>query len=1230
MKQISHVTALALVLVLCFTSFILPDFASAAPPNGTVIYVAPDGNDNNAGTNVDQPLATVAGARDRIRAIKKAASGELPPGGITVYFRGGTYNVAETTYFEAEDTGTAISPITYTAYPGEKPLFSGGSYLDGKNFSKVSDPAMLSRLMTSDARKAVVSIDLFKNGFTFDDLDYSKAFWANGNLNEFVSEQYAETGYMPSRMQVFIDDQVLDLARYPNKVPGIFAENPYDSYLRVPEVLDTGFDDLTEQPTGKNPVFRTLENRVKRWASYEDIVVFGSIGWEFFYNKNIIKNLDPNRMTIELKGKPSSGVKKGSRYAFENVFEELDTPGEYYISREGVLYLFPTKNMKNATVKISMLDENYMVDVKDSSYLTFSELGFELTKGSVFHIVGGEYCNVEDCTLKNYGGSGVRIGSGAWATRDLAAAYTELRNEQIEAGKSPAEADAILDAMLIDPESDFNREAALNGKHHSITGSTFLNTGFMAAKISTGNTVQREGGDVLFENNIIKHSGILGGAYNSGLNLEGVGITIKNNLFSYCRGQAISANIIDTKIIYNEFVDSPCDMAEDTGAVYINYMGINDGTEVRYNYFHDVTGIDHPGIGFDFARRVGGAYYDNNMPHRDFSYNVIYNVPLVSNPADVIGLFTNVNNIYVDVPYVFEYPTEDIRDSLHGQDATGMDLIQEHDVLKIYYDDGSGIYNSALWLEKYPTLKEYYDHMEVRTNIETVMSDIEDNLVVNLNALRSERSLWVAGDWKDHWQGIEWPAMDESVPVDDKYGKVFNNHYFEGGSAGKTAEAAALFSDYEGRNFELTEQAAEDLGIQAIDMSKIGVQGIKSPKRVNDFDDPLSGVKFTAYFDNWFRGTDEERNETGYFKQVSLWREVTPGNWEWVNESGLNVESSARILVKPGADYAVYFHGDSTHFPQFVGVPTDMGDNGNVELIGKSVNIPAEVFTAPPKGVTKFRVKASSFVDFDYTLSSYENIGGKVLAPVGKALPADTYVEVRRLATAPDGHLYWDFLPGTFPVDSKGKFTIENLAPRWKYAIVAHAQGYEPTWLGDVAAADFAPANPKVVTFTAPANNVSYKPPTITLIASEEPEILPTFTIMRHFGLYSGSGVSWAKVDHDHQKFLRLLYNGEAVDPSQYSVSEGSTVITLEEAHVKSYASGTHYFTAVFTDGQTDPIKLEISKADGAKADPKSENNSKTGDDANIALILILIAAALCALCATLIWRKKTKRAQTQ
>jgi hypothetical protein len=86
------------------------------------LFVAPGGRDDNPGT-AEKPLATLAGARAAVRRLK--ADGGLKAG-ATVMVRAGTYRLSEPVLLDPEDSGTKEHPIVYAAYPGEKPILSGG------------------------------------------------------------------------------------------------------------------------------------------------------------------------------------------------------------------------------------------------------------------------------------------------------------------------------------------------------------------------------------------------------------------------------------------------------------------------------------------------------------------------------------------------------------------------------------------------------------------------------------------------------------------------------------------------------------------------------------------------------------------------------------------------------------------------------------------------------------------------------------------------------------------------------------------------------------------------------------------------------------------------------------------------------------------------------------------------------------------------------------------------
>jgi hypothetical protein len=85
---------------------------AAMPASATTWYVAGTGNDSNAGTSVKAPFAT----------LQHAANLTSP--GDTVMVLDGTYAVPCTAcdVLDIGISGTAAAPITYQAYPGQKPV----------------------------------------------------------------------------------------------------------------------------------------------------------------------------------------------------------------------------------------------------------------------------------------------------------------------------------------------------------------------------------------------------------------------------------------------------------------------------------------------------------------------------------------------------------------------------------------------------------------------------------------------------------------------------------------------------------------------------------------------------------------------------------------------------------------------------------------------------------------------------------------------------------------------------------------------------------------------------------------------------------------------------------------------------------------------------------------------------------------------------------------------------
>ncbi len=98
--------------------------ASAGEPP-VAYYVAPNGNDTNAGT-IEAPFASLDRARLVLRALLLGGIDD----DIHVYLRGGTYFISDPVTFDTSDSAPAGRVIEYTSFPGERAVISGGRAID--------------------------------------------------------------------------------------------------------------------------------------------------------------------------------------------------------------------------------------------------------------------------------------------------------------------------------------------------------------------------------------------------------------------------------------------------------------------------------------------------------------------------------------------------------------------------------------------------------------------------------------------------------------------------------------------------------------------------------------------------------------------------------------------------------------------------------------------------------------------------------------------------------------------------------------------------------------------------------------------------------------------------------------------------------------------------------------------------------------------------------------------
>ena len=116
------------------------DFKAQANVLYHVFFVSTNGDDTRSGkypTACDSsdkgPLATLPGAKNLLGEMIESGSMGKP---VLVYLRGGKYFQTAPITFSPGDSGTQNAPITYLAYPYEKPIFSGGKII--KNWQEVN------------------------------------------------------------------------------------------------------------------------------------------------------------------------------------------------------------------------------------------------------------------------------------------------------------------------------------------------------------------------------------------------------------------------------------------------------------------------------------------------------------------------------------------------------------------------------------------------------------------------------------------------------------------------------------------------------------------------------------------------------------------------------------------------------------------------------------------------------------------------------------------------------------------------------------------------------------------------------------------------------------------------------------------------------------------------------------------------------------------------------------
>lgn len=240
------------------------------------IVVSPDGDDANDGT-LENPLRTVEAAKEKVKSVQSDTN-------VTVWFRAGTYQIADTIKFTADDK----SNVLYRSYPNEKVEFSGAKEISG--FSETTLNGV--KVFTADV--AIDSED-----------DYFRSL--------FKSDKRLTRPEYPKEGTFKIKDPKLDEAVAPEIDPHFFTHSA---------------------------VFYAHTNNVLDFANAGDVEVKVM---HFWCDEHLpVHSVDSSTGRVETTKPSSMTLRVDDNYIFENVKEALSLPGEWYLDRtEEKLYYVP-------------------------------------------------------------------------------------------------------------------------------------------------------------------------------------------------------------------------------------------------------------------------------------------------------------------------------------------------------------------------------------------------------------------------------------------------------------------------------------------------------------------------------------------------------------------------------------------------------------------------------------------------------------------------------------------------------------------------------------------------------------------------------------------------------------------------------------------------------------------------------------------------------------------------
>jgi hypothetical protein len=467
--------------------------ALAAPVS---LYVSPQGNDSWSGRSPatqapNGPFATLTRAQAAVRALLAASKA---PEGVTVWVRGGTYELSQPLVLGPEDSGTPKAPVVYRAYDKEQPRLVGSVKITG----------------WQPWQGKILQVDL------------------KGTSLEKV----------PFR-QLFFGDKRQVMARYPNLDPTdphfgqwayVLAADPDPTHQQ--HSVSDNIAQVKDHFTATSDVIKPTWQQVDK----AEVCIHPAYGWA--WNIVPLKSADAASGILTLRGNVSYGLMVGDRYFVQNLLAELDAPGEWYLDRAtSRLYFFPPVDISQGEVRAPLTQA--LIQMQRARCVT--------VRGFIIEQCDGDAVTLKDCESCVIGQSVIR-NTGKWAVVISAGHHTGASGNDIyETGSGGVDVSGG-DRKTLERGENY---ATNNYIHHVAVFERTYHTGVNingVGNLCSHNLIHdcyhqailMGGNDNIVEYNIVHHTNLgsedTGGLYMSSRDYTQRGSIIRYNVFHHCGG----------------------------------------------------------------------------------------------------------------------------------------------------------------------------------------------------------------------------------------------------------------------------------------------------------------------------------------------------------------------------------------------------------------------------------------------------------------------------------------------------------------------------------------------------------------------------------------------------------------------------------------------------------------------------------------------------------------------